>query len=287
MASVAQHVQLLARERIDRAARRRLGTALLRLPTLLTGDELPLVIGDAYDEAGPAEELGLLAVTDQRLIFLSEGGELRHVWSFDEHEIRAQARTDPEFPDSIDITVTVDDDDEHVFEYLGGEEWSEEIVDAINADDDLDTEAQLSPTITSEAGRAGISQTEHNGPRFAPDGTATCPWCAELINPQARLCKHCGTRLDEQPSPPRQTGSTPVYRDLGDAAAYPTVGGWGWAIAFFGLLGAAIGYFSTRSDDPARANHIMKWGLIWTIPSVVVWQLVLWVLPLLILATHE
>ena len=56
-----------------------------------------------------------------------------------------------------------------------------------------------------------------------------------------------------------------------DGGDRPRVGGWGWAIALLGLLGAGIGYFSTRSDDQRRANHIMKWGLIWTIPSVVLW----------------
>jgi hypothetical protein len=51
----------------------------------------------------------------------------------------------------------------------------------------------------------------------------------------------------------------------------PRVGGWGWAIFFFGLIGSAIGYFATKDESPARANHIMKWGLIWTIPSAIAW----------------
>lgn len=50
-----------------------------------------------------------------------------------------------------------------------------------------------------------------------------------------------------------------------------SVGGWGVAIFFLGFIGGAIGYFAVRSDDPRRANHIMKWGLIWTVAG---WGLV-------------
>lgn len=45
------------------------------------------------------------------------------------------------------------------------------------------------------------------------------------------------------------------------------------------MLGAAIGYFATKATDPARANHIMKWGLIWTVPAAVLWT----ILPLLVI----
>jgi hypothetical protein len=54
-----------------------------------------------------------------------------------------------------------------------------------------------------------------------------------------------------------------------ESANRPKVGGWGVAILLLGLVGAAIGYFATRSSDRRRANHILKWGLIWTLPLAV------------------
>ncbi len=54
----------------------------------------------------------------------------------------------------------------------------------------------------------------------------------------------------------------------------PHVGGWGWAIVFFGWIGGLIGYFSLKSDDEQRANHVMKWGLIWSLGSVAAWTAV-------------
>ena len=33
----------------------------------------------------------------------------------------------------------------------------------------------------------------------------------------------------------------------------------------------SIGYFAVKTEDEPRANHIMKWGLIWTLVSAGVW----------------
>ena len=52
----------------------------------------------------------------------------------------------------------------------------------------------------------------------------------------------------------------------------PHVGVWGWAILFFGWLGGLIGYFAVRSGDPRRANHILKWGLIVSLLSILLWS---------------
>lgn len=45
----------------------------------------------------------------------------------------------------------------------------------------------------------------------------------------------------------------------------PSVGGWGWAIVLLGFVGGLIGYFSLKSTDPVRANHVMMWSLIFTV----------------------
>jgi hypothetical protein len=49
------------------------------------------------------------------------------------------------------------------------------------------------------------------------------------------------------------------------------VGNWGWAIAFFGFVGGLIGFLSLRQDDPRRADHVLKWGLIVSLASSVLW----------------
>ena len=66
-------------------------------------------------------------------------------------------------------------------------------------------------------------------------------------------------------------------------AQTPRVGGWGFAIFFFGLIGGAIGYFALKRTDPHRADHVLKWGLIITAISIAAWIL-LWVIVLAIVA---
>jgi hypothetical protein len=66
-------------------------------------------------------------------------------------------------------------------------------------------------------------------------------------------------------------------------AVSPRVGGWGFAIFFFGLIGGAIGYFALKGSDPRRADHVLKWGLIATAISIGAWVL-LWVIVLAIVA---
>jgi hypothetical protein len=64
----------------------------------------------------------------------------------------------------------------------------------------------------------------------------------------------------------------------------PRVGGWGFAIFFLGLIGGAIGYFVLKGDDPRRADHVLKWGLIVTAISIAGWVL-LWVIVLALVAS--
>lgn len=45
-------------------------------------------------------------------------------------------------------------------------------------------------------GRAGAAAAYMDGP--SPDTHVKCPMCAELVRKEAKLCKHCGTRLVPQ-----------------------------------------------------------------------------------------
>jgi len=62
----------------------------------------------------------------------------------------------------------------------------------------------------------------------------------------------------------------------------PRLGGWAVAVVLLGLLGGAIGYFDLRHKDQPRADHVLKWGLIWTVISVGVWLVLVTVLVLAI-----
>ena len=73
--------------------------------------------------------------------------------------------------------------------------------------------------------------------------------------------------IERVPNAPRNPTLTRQVRERRS----PRVGGWGWAILFFGWIGGLIGYLAVRADDPRRANHIMKWGVIASLLSVLLW----------------
>lgn len=50
----------------------------------------------------------------------------------------------------------------------------------------------------------------------------------------------------------------------------PTLGVWAVAVWLLAWIGGFIGYFALRDQEPARANHVAKWGLIATAVYLVV-----------------
>jgi hypothetical protein len=48
-------------------------------------------------------------------------------------------------------------------------------------------------------------------------------------------------------------------------AGRPRVGAWGVAVLLLGFVGGVIGWLDLKHDDPRRADHILKWGIIWSV----------------------
>ena len=67
----------------------------------------------------------------------------------------------------------------------------------------------------------------------------------------------------------------------------PKVGGWGFMIFFFGILGGLIGYLSLKGNDPARARHVMKWGAIVAAISVAVLTVVYFIVIAFVLVAAD
>jgi tetratricopeptide (TPR) repeat protein len=68
-----------------------------------------------------------------------------------------------------------------------------------------------------------------------------------------------------------------------EASPWPRVGGWGPLLFFFGFLAGLIGWLHVKARDQRRADHILKWGLIWTLVTGVAYSLLgvslyLWVI---------
>jgi hypothetical protein len=61
---------------------------------------------------------------------------------------------------------------------------------------------------------------------------------------------------------------------------------WGWAIAFFGVFGGLLGYLVLRPQNPRRASHVLKWGFITGLGSILLWFALLAVLVASLSVSH-
>lgn len=130
-----------------------------------------------------------------------------------------------------------------------------------------------------------------------------CSECGTEVSAQAKFCRSCGsatplqdlavpeapTRVSAPSEPPArdpvrapeswpQPAEEPLPPPTGTAWTPPTGppivaapperprvgGGWGAVVFLFGLVGGAIGWLSLQAGDRPRANHVLKWGLIWS-----------------------
>jgi hypothetical protein len=115
----------------------------------------------------------------------------------------------------------------------------------------------------------------------------TCPNGHPFDSDDQRYCPICGLARSAAgtPGPVTKETAETVLRSstaqevpagtaqpsIGSARRPPRVGGWGWAVFLFGFVGGLIGYFNLKSEDEPRANHVMKWGLIWSLVSILMW----------------
>lgn len=70
-----------------------------------------------------------------------------------------------------------------------------------------------------------------------------------------------------------------------DAAAAPRLGGWGIGVLLFGFLGGLVGWLTLKNRDPARARHVLKWGLVCSVISIILWLVAIGVTAALFLRT--
>jgi len=165
---------------------------------------------------------------------------------------------------------------------------------ATRADERNDGERLLEEIerIRPQAARAHAEVCRCGRP-FAP-GEQFCPDCGAALSRSAnadaircvcgsplartdRFCPTCGkAALTAAPPRVHTTHAAPLQRP--PYAAGPHVGGWGFAIFFFGLIGGTIGWLHLKRTDPERADHVLKWGLIWTVGTGALWSLVTFLL---------
>jgi hypothetical protein len=103
-----------------------------------------------------------------------------------------------------------------------------------------------------------------------------CTNCGVEQDEGANFCRSCGHAVQEAPTEvieewPATTKMQPPLSSSGSAGPDPRVGGWAVAIVLFGLVGGLIGWFSLKTADRRRADHVLKWGAITSLISVGLW----------------
>lgn len=140
---VVAHVELLAREHLDRATRRRLSSLLRVAPHLVDGDETFVLLTDAYVAGG----VGLLALTDERVVFvpLSDCDDVVEVDLAETVGAFVDSGGGPDLYDVIVVSPT----GTNRFEAVGDSAWANEIVATLNGGgverSDVESDEELEP----------------------------------------------------------------------------------------------------------------------------------------------
>lgn len=153
--------------------------------------------------------------------------------------------------------------------------------------------AQTNPDPTTDESLAGFGDsTDEKADTVVGAEATTCWSCGSALSEGSSVCPDCGVALTEpwferasarvqarayevvggpesRPSEAEsiqtQLSGVEAFRSHGtlpDARAH--VGGWGPAVFLLGVLGGFIGWLTLRSSDRPRANHVLKWGAIWS-----------------------
>jgi hypothetical protein len=143
------------------------------------------------------------------------------------------------------------------------------------------TDRDVGPVVSPEPPLPEPAAT--NGDRSEQERVCVTGTCEARGIPTARTrCDLCGAATQSlgssKPAAPSSPGLPAETVD-----DKPRVGGWGLVIFLFGFVGGAIGWLSLKGRDPRRADHVLKWSLIFSLGSVAAW-LLFWLILIAILA---
>jgi hypothetical protein len=252
----AEVVAYLAHEQLDRAARRYLAPQVEALRRALLPDETPILLTEAYQE-----DFGLLALTDQRLVFLCAGCPSLLVPLPEDDAATADAIPDDSGTWGLRVTVAGAD---YLFEAVSSGPCAARFVALVSGKSEIDaTVALICPACEAEQPHAANSQ------RF------TCPYCGVVTASEVEAAVTLeGTRPHgHQPSPKERNGeglrlfNAAVMIGAGVVVlivATSTGSGTKLVLAGLGMVGYGV-YIGLSKDSyrvPVWAYAVVLFGLV-------------------------